>query len=509
MKLTCKLTLITALLLAPLALLAASSSDNHVVQGYRVTQEEKGEEKLELVEPASIGKASEAERDRYLREVVFPKVLADATAGRVPAVWQIGYFYLNGWGVAPDLQQAEAAFRASPKSERGRGLWRVGQAYKKTNEFAKAEALLLEALDAGCKLAVRDTAHLAQGHLGGLWRLKRDPARAEALLQKVGTIVPDNEDYLLAMLLLRYEQKKFAEAHEIATRVAPKLRERPDDYQFALNMQDVCALRGAKLSDLTLQEMTKFLRSGRKWLLPVAMSVLVSMLLGLVAWTYLVRQRGPGLVLSGAWIGVSSSAAGMGWFLPLPAALDNAAGRWMGAIVVAVTCWIVTRICGGTRYFGTASLTTDFRSALRAGGLLAALLAGILAIGFGYEFLYKQITGHPLQSQDVATLMKCTTTTDLVITLVVAGVLIPFYEEVIFRGFLFDALERRWGGAWALSVSSVVFSVAHGLTHLPVLIFVALAFGWLRMRTGDLRQSILLHGFNNTMAILMLNVFRP
>ena len=141
--------------------------------------------------------------------------------------------------------------------------------------------------------------------------------------------------------------------------------------------------------------------------------------------------------------------------------------------------------------------------------MLTALLAGILAISFGYEFLYKQVTGRPLESQLVAALLKCITTNDFVITLVVAGLLIPFYEEVIFRGFLFGALERRWDGALALGVSSVVFAVIHGLTHLPVLLVVALALGWLRLRTCDLRRSILLHSFNNTLAILLLNVFRP
>ena len=194
-----------ALLLAPLAVLSAAEPAPikpgtvfeyavRPVPSYRVTQEDKGKETLELVEPEFSEKASEAERDRYVREVVFPKVQADATAGRMPAVWEIGYFYLNGWGVPLDLQQAEAAFRAGPESERGRGLWRVGQAYRRTNEFAKAEVLLLESLDAGCNLAARDTAHLASGYLHGLWKLKPDPAKAEALLQKVGSVYPEDAD---------------------------------------------------------------------------------------------------------------------------------------------------------------------------------------------------------------------------------------------------------------------------------------------------------------------------
>ena len=82
-----------ALLLAPLAVLSAAEHAPikpgtvfeyavRPVPSYRVTQEDKGKETLELVEPEFSEKASEAERDRYVREVVFPTVQADATAGR-------------------------------------------------------------------------------------------------------------------------------------------------------------------------------------------------------------------------------------------------------------------------------------------------------------------------------------------------------------------------------------------------------------------------------------------
>lgn len=264
--------LLAVLLLVPLATLAITDSAARAEPSYRVTQEGTGRDTLELVEPAFLEKASDAERDRYIRAVLFPKVQADAAVGRVPAVWEIGHFYLNGWGVPRDLQQADAAFRAGPESEQGRGLWKVGQEYRRTKEFAKAEVLLLESVHAGCKLAAMDIAHLAQGHLFGLRQLTRDPTKAEVLLQQLGAMCPDDADYLLGLLFLRYEQKQFAEAAEIAARVAPKLRDRPDDYECALDMQTICALRSGKLSELTPEKIREHLRNitdGSTWLLPV------------------------------------------------------------------------------------------------------------------------------------------------------------------------------------------------------------------------------------------------
>lgn len=499
--------LVTFLLVAAQAGFAADTKQFRVV----VTMCDDGTERLTVHDPNFPTNAPQAKVDAYLRGVVSPKIQADAAKGIEPAVWQIGYFYLNGWGGPPDLQRAEAAFRAGPKSERGRGLWRVGHGYMwEKRDYAKAEALFMESFDAGCKWAARDAALLARAHLYGWWKLKCDRAKAEALLQKIGTAYPDSRTYLLSLTCLRYEQKKFAEAYEIATQVAPKLRERPEDYRLALSIRFISAVRAGKLSELKPEEAIELLQgmnSGRGWLLPLALAVLMSVLAVLVLWTYLARQRGPGLVLSGAWISVALVAAGLGFSLPLPVALDCAAGRWMGAILMAAVCLIAARLGGGARYFGTTPLAPDLRSALRVGGVLVALLAGMLAVGSGYEFLYKQITGRPLDSQLVGLLLKCTTTSDFVITLTVAGLLIPFYEEIVFRGFLFGALERRWGGVWALGISSIVFALIHGLTHLPVLTFVALALGWLRLRTGDLRQSILLHCANNTLAILVLNIF--
>ena len=84
-----------------------------------------------------------------------------------------------------------------------------------------------------------------------------------------------------------------------------------------------------------------------------------------------------------------------------------------------------------------------------------------------------------------------------------AGIAIPFYEEVFFRGFLCDALEKRWSTKTALIVSSVGFAIVHGITFFVPLLFLSFALGWLRMRNGNLRMCFFLHAANNSFAVIV------
>lgn len=84
-------------------------------------------------------------------------------------------------------------------------------------------------------------------------------------------------------------------------------------------------------------------------------------------------------------------------------------------------------------------------------------------------------------------------------------------EEAFYRGYLQTALERGWGGKrWRLLgaelgvgwlVASAIFAVGHYLsvpnpTRLAVF-FPALAFGWLRARTGGIGAPVLFHALCN------------
>src|SRR3954471_3314042 len=92
-------------------------------------------------------------------------------------------------------------------------------------------------------------------------------------------------------------------------------------------------------------------------------------------------------------------------------------------------------------------------------------------------------------------------------------VVVAIPEELFFRGYLMERLEqvwpptRRWLGApvgAALLVSSVLFALGH-IAVIPnpqrlAVFFPALAFGWMRARTGSIAAGALFHALCNVVS---------
>jgi uncharacterized protein len=97
--------------------------------------------------------------------------------------------------------------------------------------------------------------------------------------------------------------------------------------------------------------------------------------------------------------------------------------------------------------------------------------------------------------------------------LALAGAVIgaPVAEELVFRGLIFTAIRERWGYAWALGLSSVVFAAMHfdptGVYALLVLPS-AVLLGWLREKTGGIYAPILAHATFNAIACAGLLIER-
>jgi len=90
----------------------------------------------------------------------------------------------------------------------------------------------------------------------------------------------------------------------------------------------------------------------------------------------------------------------------------------------------------------------------------------------------------------------------------IAVVVAPLCEEIIFRGYLYP-VAKRFAGTWPAAIfSALVFGAAHGnLTALLPLFLLALLLVWLYEKTGSLWSTIAVHFcFNGATVLIQLIV---
>jgi membrane protease YdiL (CAAX protease family) len=81
--------------------------------------------------------------------------------------------------------------------------------------------------------------------------------------------------------------------------------------------------------------------------------------------------------------------------------------------------------------------------------------------------------------------------------LVLALIVGPVMEEVIFRGYLQSALAGRMPAWGAITITSLLFMAGHGPTILWPMYFISVAWGWIFMHTRCLQMSIAIHMLSN------------
>lgn len=89
-------------------------------------------------------------------------------------------------------------------------------------------------------------------------------------------------------------------------------------------------------------------------------------------------------------------------------------------------------------------------------------------------------------------------------------VLAPLFEELLCRGFVLESLKARYGVIMAWLASSIFFAVIH--LH-PVMVINALVLGmllgYIYLRGESLLGPLLLHAFNNLLALVMMWTSMP
>jgi membrane protease YdiL (CAAX protease family) len=211
--------------------------------------------------------------------------------------------------------------------------------------------------------------------------------------------------------------------------------------------------------------------------------------LGDVVWVYLA-----GLIISVVLgtVGYSISGDKVGHPGALTTAL--AAGGQFGGWFVAIA-WVA--------HHKGRSLRQDFgfQLSVRDGwGLFAGL--GLFLAG---TIIILPLVNMADESQQVVHDLETATGAKLAVFAIIAGLVAPICEELLFRGLLLRALRRRMDPTAAVAVQALVFALAHPLLSptigdlavVPALLLLGLASGIVATRKGTLGPSIFMHiGFN-------------
>lgn len=91
---------------------------------------------------------------------------------------------------------------------------------------------------------------------------------------------------------------------------------------------------------------------------------------------------------------------------------------------------------------------------------------------------------------------------------VLAVIIAPVVEELVFRAGIFRFLQGRFSMTAAVLISSVLFGLVHGhFMSLPGLTMVGVALAIAYHRTGDIRVPIIFHALFNFNSLLLLRLF--
>ena len=84
-------------------------------------------------------------------------------------------------------------------------------------------------------------------------------------------------------------------------------------------------------------------------------------------------------------------------------------------------------------------------------------------------------------------------------------ILVPIYEEYIFRGVFLSAMQRNIGFFWANLIQAVFFAMVHEDWSLFIFyVAFGMAAGYLRKSSGSMSASIIMHMLNNLIAFLAI-----
>ncbi len=125
---------------------------------------------------------------------------------------------------------------------------------------------------------------------------------------------------------------------------------------------------------------------------------------------------------------------------------------------------------------------------------------------FGMVAHYLERHFPEFRSEDMETMIRASLSSPVMVFLGI-GILAPIFEELVFRGLLFEHIANLWGGMVAVIITALIFTVIHlqyNAYILSALVILAFILGMMRLRTGSIWPSTIIHVVNNCMSVWLI-----
>ncbi len=390
--------------------------------------------------------------------------LKAARQGSISGAAHVGNCYLDGLGLVQDEHAAFAWFSYAALHGDTASEEIIGSLYENKRgvplDYVQARRWY--------EKAARDGSHFAEWSIGNMYFFgtgqKRDLSEALKWYRMAAFGDPKNESYRTFMAM---------------------------------------AMLGSFLdSDFTSKPDVPFLlETFHTPILVALIGTVLAFLLGcttLLFFTFRAGEKAPGLVLSFFWLLFFFESQLAGSLACLAMGMTN-----IGFLLCVPALFCALPIIGGTlgpmrrRLWAPSQATWPW---LLLYGCAASL--AIFLVERGNEALYLRIFHVPIPPQPTVGMIQNSLAFSALFTWFCAGLLMPIAEEIIFRGYLFDALRRYLPISVVIFITSALFAAIHFQWPFLIPLFgLGVIQGWARHRTGSLRLPAALHALNNTIAV--------
>jgi membrane protease YdiL (CAAX protease family) len=171
------------------------------------------------------------------------------------------------------------------------------------------------------------------------------------------------------------------------------------------------------------------------------------------------------------------------------------------AVVCTGLVLVIIRVRHGTGFSDYLALKPMSPRSIAA---VAGVAIAFILISAGADIFIKK----PVDSDFMTAAYRSVTSVPLFWIAIV--VFAPLFEEIFIRGFLFIGLARsRIGPAGAVLLTTLVWAALHvqyGLYEIAVIFVLGIILGVVRHRTGSLWGPVIIHAFNNLLAVLVIHL---